>query len=128
MSSMSGLETLLIVVIALVVLGPKRLNELANQIGGWVGQARRMTRSMKRQLEDELNFDDDFKSKPPRIAPPPVASGAPDASNPAYTYEDETEPEPEAHIPNDDDTFSPIHEDEEDDAGEADKADKEKKV
>lgn len=126
MSSMSGLETLLIVVIALVVLGPKRLNELANQIGGWVGQARRMTRSMKRQLEDELNFDDfddNFKSKPPRIAPPPVASGAPDSSNPAYTYEDEPEP----HIPSDDDTFSPIHEDE-DDAGETDKADKEKEV
>jgi sec-independent protein translocase protein TatB len=58
MSGFSSPEFLLIVVLALVVLGPKRLPEIANKIGGWVGQARRMTRIMKRQLEEELNVDD----------------------------------------------------------------------
>ncbi len=58
MSGFSSPEFLLIVVLALVVLGPKRLPEIANKIGGWVGQARRMTRVMKRQLEEELNVDD----------------------------------------------------------------------
>lgn len=58
MSGFSSPELLLIVVLALVVLGPKRLPEIANKIGGWIGQARRMTRVMKRQLEEELQVDE----------------------------------------------------------------------
>ena len=54
MSGVSSAELILLVVIGLVVLGPKRLPEIANTIGSWIGQARRMTRIMKRQLEDEL--------------------------------------------------------------------------
>ncbi|MEM9209734.1 MAG: hypothetical protein AAGA61_10835, partial [Pseudomonadota bacterium] len=33
------------------------LPQVANQLGSWLGQARRMTRMMKRQLEDEINLD-----------------------------------------------------------------------
>lgn len=61
MSGVSFQELFLLIAIGLVVLGPKRLPQVANQIGSWVGQARRMTRMMKRQLEDEINLDlDDF--------------------------------------------------------------------
>jgi sec-independent protein translocase protein TatB len=119
MSGVGSSELIILILIGLIVLGPKRLPQIANQLGSWIGQARRMTRAMKRQLEDELNFDDDFKSKPPRIAPPPVASSAPDPSDPAYDYEGE----PEAHVPNDDDTYSPIH-GEEDEAPEDDDEEK----
>ena len=109
MSGVGSSELIILILIGLIVLGPKRLPQIANQLGSWIGQARRMTRAMKRQLEDELNFDDEFKSPSPRIAPPPVASTAPDPSDPAYDYDDEPEP----HVPNDDDTYSPLHEDEE---------------
>lgn len=47
-------ELLIIFVIGLLVLGPERLPRVASKIGGWVGQARRMTRNLKYQLEDEL--------------------------------------------------------------------------
>ena len=57
MSGASFQELFLLMIIGLVILGPKRLPQVANQIGSWLGQARRMTRMMKRQLEDELNFD-----------------------------------------------------------------------
>ena len=57
MSGASFQEFFLLLIIGLVVLGPKRLPQVANQIGTWLGQARRMTRMMKRQLEDEINFD-----------------------------------------------------------------------
>jgi len=57
MSGVSFWELLLIFVIGLVVLGPERLPRVANQLGTWVGQARRMTRVLRRQLEDELNFE-----------------------------------------------------------------------
>lgn len=57
MTGASFQELVLLVAIGLVVLGPKRLPQVANQIGSWIGQARRMTRMMKRQLEDEINMD-----------------------------------------------------------------------
>jgi len=116
MSGVGSSELIILILIGLIVLGPKRLPQIANQLGTWIGQARRMTRAMKRQLEDELNFDDDFNPKPPRIAPPPAKSAAPDPTDPAYDYDDE----PEAHVPNDDDTFSPLHDDDADGAADAD--------
>jgi sec-independent protein translocase protein TatB len=110
MSGVGSSELIILILIGLIVLGPKRLPQIANQLGSWIGQARRMTRAMKRQLEEELDFDDDFQPKPPRIAPPPAAVDTPDPADPAH------DDEPEAHIPNDDDTFSPLHgEDDEDD-------------
>jgi len=57
MSGIAGSEVFLLIIIGLIVLGPKRLPQVANQIGSWLGQARRMTRMMKRQLEDEINVD-----------------------------------------------------------------------
>jgi sec-independent protein translocase protein TatB len=69
MSGVSSAELLLLLVIGLIVLGPKRLPEIANKIGGWVGQARRMTRVMKRQLEEELNVDEFSKIGKPDDAP-----------------------------------------------------------
>jgi sec-independent protein translocase protein TatB len=68
MSGVSSAELILLIVIGLVVLGPKRLPEIANKIGSWIGQARRMTRIMKRQLEEELNLDDFNSIQPPKIS------------------------------------------------------------
>jgi len=96
MSGVSSAELILLVVLGLVVLGPKRLPEIANKIGSWVGQARRMTRIMRRQLETELNLDD-FNT----IQPPKVTKQADPADD---TIAD--------HVPSDDDTYSPLHEDE----------------
>ncbi len=79
MTGIDGSEIFLLLLIGIVILGPKRLPEVANKIGGWVGQARRMTRMMKRQLEEELNVDE-FKLKPL-----------------------------DSHTPREDDTYSPVH-------------------
>lgn len=49
-------ELVLLFIIGLLVLGPEKLPRVANKLGGWVGQARRMTRMLKRQIEDELEF------------------------------------------------------------------------
>ena len=123
MAGMSGWEFLLIVVIGLVVLGPERLNKVANQLGGWIGQARRMTRQMKRQLEDELNVDEHFNPRTPSIAPP-VGPATPTPADPAFDGDVEADAvaEAEAYIPSDDDTYSAAH----DGQDEADNEDKEK--
>ena len=63
MFGIGGQELVLLMLIGLIVLGPERLPRIANQIGGWLGQARRMTRVMKRQLEEELDFNQPPKAK-----------------------------------------------------------------
>jgi len=121
MSGIGSSELIILILIGLIVLGPKRLPQIANQLGSWIGQARRMTRAMRRQLEDELNFDDDFNIKPPKITPPSVVSDIPDPADPAYDLD-----EPEAHIPNEDDSYSPAHDEEVDAAADDAGAEKEK--
>ena len=104
MTGIAGSELLLLMLIGLVILGPQRLPKIASQIGGWIGQARRMTRAMKRQLEDELRIEETPSINTP-VVPPAVVSEP--AEPPEVTEE------PEAHVPNDDDTYSPLHGEEE---------------
>jgi len=95
MFGVGGSELILLMLIGLIVLGPERLPRIANQLGTWLGQARRMTRVMKRQLEEEL----DFNKPQPAYKPPPTAR------------EPSQKPrkEPEFTLPRDDDDFSPAH-------------------
>jgi len=117
MSGVGSSELIILILIGLIVLGPKRLPQIANQLGSWIGQARRMTRAMRRQLEDELNFDDDFNIKPAKISAPFAA----DKTDPEAAIEEAEALA--AHIPSDDDTYSPLHEEEEDEPVDSDKGD-----
>jgi len=77
MSGIGFWELIILSLIGLIVLGPERLPRVANQLGNWLGQARRMTRVMKRQLEDELNFEKDLSIKPPNREPSSQATYTP---------------------------------------------------
>lgn len=91
MSGIGFSELIILALIGLIVLGPERLPRVANQLGGWLGQARRMTRVMKRQLEDELNLEQELGIKPaPASREPSTQQFGPP--------------------PRDDDDFSPAHE------------------
>ena len=89
MSGASFQEVFLLIVIGLVVLGPKRLPQVANQLGSWLGQARRMTRMMKRQLEDEINFDlDEFNvEKQLGLDEKPKSTTKPTVGQPAFVQD-----------------------------------------
>ncbi len=99
MSGVGFFELVILFMIGLVVLGPQRLPKVANQLGTWIGQARRMTRVMKRQLEDELDLDDNFKS----------IKNLGDELKGEFK-DDLTIGPAAAHVPRDDDTYSPLHE------------------
>ena len=91
MSGIGFFEFLILCMIGLVVLGPKRLPQVASQLGSWVGQARRLTRSLKRQLEEELDFEEELNLGPSAIK----SRSMPPVDHPP---------------PRDDDTYSPAHE------------------
>lgn len=95
MSGVGLSELIILFVIGLIVLGPERLPRVANQLGKWIGQARRMTRVMKRQLEDELDFNKEFSIDPPAR----TRHSTPGANKPPPP------PAPEEH----DETYSPMH-------------------
>jgi sec-independent protein translocase protein TatB len=70
-------ELLLVCVIGLLVLGPKRLPKVAAEIGKWVGRARRTASQLRRQLEREIELSEIEKPDPPPKPPtPPTTSEA----------------------------------------------------
>ena len=89
MSGASFQELFLLIIIGLVVLGPKRLPQVANQLGSWLGQARRMTRMMKRQLEDEINFDLDQVNLEKQLGldESPKSTAKPSVGQPAFVQD-----------------------------------------
>ena len=95
MSGIGGSEFLLLCIIGLLILGPERLPRVARQLGSWVGKARQMTRSLQRQLEEELDVKKNLGFDPKELNPQDM------------------------FIPRDDDTYSPLHDkdDDDDDAG-----------
>ncbi len=70
-------ELLVLFGIALMVLGPERLPQVAKRAGTWVGQARALARSLRTQLESEVELDSLRRQAP--SGPPP----APPKPNPA---------------------------------------------
>jgi sec-independent protein translocase protein TatB len=70
-------EILLIMVIALVVLGPEKLPKLAADIGRWMGRARAMARQLRTQLDQEVELEallrEQKRAEPPAAASPLVA-------------------------------------------------------
>lgn len=51
-------ELLLIGTLGLMVLGPERLPKVARRLGRWTGQAKAMARSLRTQLESEMELSE----------------------------------------------------------------------
>ncbi len=95
MSGIAPSEFILICLIALMILGPERLPGVTRKIGAWLGKARQMSRSIQRQLQDEMDVEKNFGFDPKELDPNEMLK------------------------PRDDDTFSPLHDDEDDDENDA---------
>ena len=51
---LQGGEIIIILLVALVVLGPRRLPDLARKLGAWTAELRAAARDIRRGLEDEV--------------------------------------------------------------------------
>jgi sec-independent protein translocase protein TatB len=87
-------ELLIIFVVALVVLGPHKLPQVAALIGRWLGNARAMARQFRDQLEEEAQNMQRPVVDPTRPPPPPAA--APPPSQP-HAATDSVTPDPASH-------------------------------
>ena len=58
MFGIGGTEFLVIMVVALLVLGPKKLPELARTLGKFVGEFRRVSTEFQRNLNTEVAFEE----------------------------------------------------------------------
>lgn len=86
-------EVLFIVVLALLIFGPRRLPEVGRTIGKGMAQFRRASNDLRRSIETEIALED--RPEPPRrptaLAPPPAAD-LPPAAAPAPRRPDGADP------------------------------------
>ncbi len=72
-------EILFILVLALLLFGPRRLPEIGRTIGKGLGEFRRATNDLRRSIETEIAIDDPPIRRPTAVPP---AAAAPPATDP----------------------------------------------
>ena len=50
-------ELILVMIVGLIVIGPKRLPKVAAQVGAWVGKMKRLVRQFHRTIDQELQAE-----------------------------------------------------------------------
>ena len=70
MGSLGFAEILFILVLALLIFGPKRLPEVGRTLGRALGEFRRATSDLRRSIETEMAVEDEPPR--PRPTPPPA--------------------------------------------------------
>ena len=86
-------EILVILVLALIVLGPERLPGVVRKVGRWVGRARAMARQLQEQLEEEIDLD----GSRARPVSPPLPPDPPVYTEPLEPAQSETAPGTSSH-------------------------------
>ena len=72
MPNLGPMEILVVMIVALIVLGPKRLPEAGRQVGRAMAEVRRWSQSMQAEVKSVL--EDDIEAPPPAPwNPPPPA-------------------------------------------------------
>jgi sec-independent protein translocase protein TatB len=74
MRCMSFSETIFLFFLALVIFGPKKLPEIARQVGKWMNEFRRASNEFKSQIEHEIAHLE-VESKQTILPPSPSVEG-----------------------------------------------------
>lgn len=86
-------DILFILLLALVIFGPKKLPEIARQVAKYLAQFRMMRDDLKRQIESEL-LNIELEEKAKAAAPPaPAQLEAPSQAAPPQPVHRETLPQ-----------------------------------
>lgn len=82
MFNVGGAELLVILLVALLVLGPQRLPGAARQVGRVMSDIRRISSGFQAELRDALDADE---ARPRRTEPVPLAQAVADADDDAVS-------------------------------------------
>ena len=74
--TIGGPELILILVIALIVFGPRKLPEIGKSIGKMMAEFRRASNDFKRTIEEEVEAEKRIVTVPPADATPVPATAA----------------------------------------------------
>jgi TatA/E family protein of Tat protein translocase len=87
--TLGGPELFLILVVALIVFGPRKLPEMGKSLGKMMAEFRKASNEFQRTIEDEVEADKHRTAPAPaQVAPPspePAPATTPAASAPAET-------------------------------------------
>ena len=75
-------ELALLFGLGLIVLGPEKLPKIADQLGRYAGQARRMARTFTEQIRDEIEAEERRVASQPQTAPTSAEQKVPAFSRP----------------------------------------------
>jgi sec-independent protein translocase protein TatB len=75
MKRMSFSETIFLFFLALIIFGPKKLPEIARQVGKWMNEFRRASNEFKSQIEQEIAHLDVESNKQTILPPSPPVEG-----------------------------------------------------
>lgn len=70
-TSLGPAEIMVILVVALIVLGPNRLPEAGRQVGKALAEVRRWTRDVQGEIKSAIDPEPEAKSDPVPLATPP---------------------------------------------------------
>jgi sec-independent protein translocase protein TatA len=88
--TLGGPEIFLILVIALIVFGPRKLPEIGKSMGRMMAEFRKASNDFKRTIEEEVEADKLRALASPDLPEPPAAPTPPAAATPVI------EPDPRA--------------------------------
>jgi TatA/E family protein of Tat protein translocase len=79
-------ELIIILTIALIIFGPRKLPELGRSLGKSLGEFKRASNELRNTLDEEIRIEEqrtaERAAEPPRPAEPARPAEAPDSSNP----------------------------------------------
>ena len=78
--TLGGPEVILILVVALIVFGPRRLPEIGKSMGRMLAEFRKASNDFKRTIEDELEAEKSRESQPAPSPAPEVAAAVTDVT------------------------------------------------
>ncbi|HET6438664.1 MAG TPA: Sec-independent protein translocase protein TatB [Anaeromyxobacter sp.] len=97
MFGISGVELVIIAALALILLGPDQLPQVARTLGKWMREFRRATDDIRDQLETEI-YADERRSRPALVQPVPAQQPVPPPAGPSPVASPENVPGLEAAL------------------------------
>ena len=94
---MSFSETIFLFFLALIIFGPKKLPEIARQVGKWMNEFRRASNEFKSQIEQEIAHLD-VENRQTILPPSPAVDGTASRTLDAAQSQSDTGAEPPATL------------------------------